>query len=163
MNIVINLEEFITFFMIVMMYKRLIHFKYGNIAAYSLISFHLLFGLTNFFFVQGPFGFNSYTWALSNAFVVAMALFYLYVLIKTSPLNTSLRSVPMFWVNFAFLFNYLTTFFIFIFEQYLVDTFNSNLILTLSIVRFLALIFLSILWYALLMIRSDYRNRVITI
>jgi hypothetical protein len=94
---------------------------------------------------------------------VAMALFYLYVLIKTSPLNTSLRSVPMFWVNFAFLFNYLTTFFIFIFEQYLVDTFNSNLILTLSIVRFLALIFLSILWYALLMIRSDYRNRVITI
>jgi hypothetical protein len=159
MNLLINIVEFFFVLFIVMMYKDLIHVKRISMIAYIAIGLHWIFGLINICFIQGPFNSNSYTWALSNIIIVSSGLYYFYFLIKNIPLQVTLTRIPMFWINLAVLITHVGTFFVYIFEDYLVNSLNSNFIIPFFFHVSFAIIFQPIAWYALLMIRSDYRNR----
>lgn len=142
-----------------LVYKNLINTKRFTLIAYSLITVHLIFGITNIFSIQGFSIVNSYTNALSDAIIVSFALYYFYVLIKQLPLESSLTKQPIFWFNLAMSIVYIGTFFINTFEDYLITVMNSNFIIPLYFYHSFQLIFNIIVWYAFVKMHSGYRNR----
>jgi hypothetical protein len=155
MNLVINISELLTFIMIVLMYKKQIHWKNTNTIAYVIIAGYLLFGLVNLFFIQGLRQYNSYTWSVSNVCIIVTSLTYFYVLIQQLP-TESITRLPMFWINAAMLIYYSGTFVVYLATDYLVNVLKNDLITTFYFHHFLGLIFYSILWYALWLIRQEH-------
>lgn len=154
MNLAVNIYSILNLPLVVLLYRKQIHWTNRNsIAAFIIISF-VLFTLINLFFIQLPFNFNSYSTALASVYILVISLTYFYVLIQQLPAE-SITKLPMFWINTAMLVNYSGTFFVYLTADYLITVLKNDLIDVLMIHHFIGLIFHSILWYALLLIRSE--------
>jgi hypothetical protein len=64
----------------------------------------------------------------------------------------------MFWISTAMLIYHSGTFLMYLATDYLVQVLNNDMIAYWMIHHSIGLIYYSILWYALLLIRSEHRN-----
>ena len=79
---------------------------------------YLVFGLVEFFFVQGPKTFNSFTSYVGGILMIISALGFLYQLLAKPPVE-SVQTLPLFWIAFGVLIYYGGTMFLFLFNNYL--------------------------------------------
>ncbi len=98
-----------------------------KITVLILISFFFVFGLFNFFFLEGPTTLNSYTRSVASVLMVIFSIYLFFQLLVDLP-TAKLTRFPMFWVSAAVLLYFSGTFVLNISIGYLVNTLNSNLI-----------------------------------
>ena len=85
----------------------------------------VLFGIINFFFIQEPNTFNSYTSYVVALLMIVTALFYLYQLLENLP-TEKIQHLPLFWVAFGALIYYGGTLFLFLFSNYVLAGSKEN-------------------------------------
>jgi hypothetical protein len=71
-----------------------------------------LFALINFFFVQGVYGFNSYSFAVSSVIFIIYAFLFSYQVLLELP-ERHIERTFMFWVNSAVFFYFGTNLYLF--------------------------------------------------
>jgi hypothetical protein len=76
------------------------------------------FGLLDFFFIQGPKTFNSYTSYVGGILMIISVLHFLYHLLTKMPVER-VQTLPLFWIAFGVLIYYGGTLFLFLFNNYL--------------------------------------------
>ena len=157
-NLRINIYLLLNLPIIIWIYKRETYGTTANRVLYTIIALYLLFWFLNFFIFQGVHNINSYSSLTTSFCVMVISLWYFYVLIQRLPAE-SITKLPMFWINTAMLIYYSGTFFIYLSMDYLVNVLKDNLIAIWYIHHLLGLIFYSSLWYAMLLIRSEYLKR----
>jgi hypothetical protein len=94
-------------------------FKASGYRRVALISFccFIIWGLINFFFVQGYKTFDNYTVLVGSFILILLACLFFYELILKTDGEVSLLSVPMFWIgNGLFIFSTGTFFYISVFN-----------------------------------------------
>lgn len=79
----------------------------------------LAFGIFNYFFLQTPKTFNSYTTYATGILMIISALNYLYYLMDEMP-SENIQRVPLFWLAFGVLVYYGGTLFLFLFTNYMI-------------------------------------------
>lgn len=95
--------------------------NHSKLIKYTILLF-LIFFVYNLLAVQGLFVFNTYSNSLAGLILVAVALYFLYHMLKDLPLEDIYR-LPMFWISFAVLFYYGGTLILFLTNNFLVDRF----------------------------------------
>jgi len=157
-NLIGNIFNILNLPVAVLLYRHRINWKNKNTLAYLIVIPFMLFGVIDLFLIQGFLNFNSYTTSLAAVCFIVISLAYFYFLIQELP-TESITRLPMFWINTANLIYYSGTFFLYLSFDYLVNVLKDNTIGTWLVHNFLGLIFYPILWYALLLIRSEYRRQ----
>jgi hypothetical protein len=155
MNIVANIFQLVNLPLALILYGRKIHWRNIRLASNIMIVAFLVFATVDIFFMETPTGYAAYTNTLSSFVFILVSLLYFYVLIQQMPTETITR-LPMFWINTAFLLYYAGNFTIYLFVDYLIQQKN-NLVLPWTVHNFWGLIFYAIIWYALLLARSEHR------
>jgi hypothetical protein len=84
------------------------------------------FSSFNIFFLQGT-QINSYSRIFYAAIVIVYCLLYFYVLMKDLP-SLYLHTLPMFWFNSALLIFHAGAFFLFSFQDYLVNVLKNDMV-----------------------------------
>jgi hypothetical protein len=118
--------DIISFPVLTLIYFFALNRKYARVFSINFFIFSFL-SITNLLFIQGS-SINSYSKMLCAVLIIHYAIYYFYWLIKELP-TTNLYSLPMFWINSAFLVYYSGNFFLFAFTGYLVNVLNNNLLL----------------------------------
>ena|GEM_PF-926082 len=158
MNVVVNLYLLINVPLIALMYRRKIQWRRIDLAIYTVIIGFLVFGFINITLIQGLHKYNSYTSLLGAVCIIVISLGYFYVLIQQLP-TQSITKLPMFWINSAMLIYRSSLFFIYLSADYLINVLNSDMIASWLVHNLFGLVFYALLWYALLLVRSEYRNK----
>jgi hypothetical protein len=156
-NAASNIYGLLNFPLAALLYRRRINLKNKNVIAMVPIAIYVLFGLGNIL-VNGFFAFNTFTMVLEAACFIVMSIAYFYVLIQELP-TESISKLPMFWINTANLIYYAGTFVITLSTSYLIEALSNDLTSVWMFHNFLGLVFYSILWYGMLLIRSEYLKR----
>jgi hypothetical protein len=152
MNLASNTFDILYLPLAVLLYRKRIHWKNTNVVATVIVVLYVLFALVNLFIIQGPFNYNGYANSLASVCFILMSLTYFYVLIQQLPAE-SITKLPMFWINTAILIYHSGTFFLYLTADYLITVLNNDLITFWMFHHFFGLIYLTILWYALWLIR----------
>jgi hypothetical protein len=154
-NFLSNIYHILNLPLIVLLYKKRIHWKTTNAIAYTIIISYLAFALINFFFIQGPQKFNSFTPALEAVLTIIISVTYFYVLIQQLP-TQSITKLPMFWINSAMLIYRAGTFLSYLSADYLINVLGNNLIAYWFANHSLGLVFYAMLSYSMFLIRAEY-------
>ena len=152
-----NIYGLLNFPLAALLYRRRINLKNKNVIAFVSIAIYVGFSLINMI-INGLFAFNTYTIVFEGACFIVMSLAYFYVLVQELP-TESISKLPMFWINTGNLVYYAGTFVITLSTHYLIEALNNDLSGVWMFHNFLGLIFYSILWYGMLLIRSEYLKR----
>jgi hypothetical protein len=155
MNISANIYQMLNLPLIVLLYRRQIHWKNKNAIAATIISLFAVYALSNFFFIQGVHTYNSFTSAFSAGCAIIISITYFYILIQELP-TQSITKLPMFWINSAILIYRAGTFFVYLSADYLITVLKDNMIATLFVHHLLGFIYYSMICYAMLLIRREY-------
>jgi hypothetical protein len=111
----------------------------NNLAPYLvLIGIFEAFALYNLFFLQQK-TINSYTMVFSSVIVILLSIYYFYWLLQKLP-TTKLHSLPMFWINSAWIIFYSGNLFLFIFASYLVEVQKDDMLIYWTLHNILAII-----------------------
>lgn len=156
MNIVHSVSFLFILPVFLLFYKRKISSNQIGTALNVLIILFLVFGLLNLFFIQRPFGINSYTRMFGTISMIVVSITYFYILVKELP-TESITKLPMFWINTAVLIYYSGTFFQHLATDYLVTVLNDNLINAWTIHNFLGILYYLMHAFALWLNRSNLR------
>ena len=156
-NAASNVYGLLNFPLAVLLYRRRVSWKNKNIIAAIPIAGYMLFDLSNIL-REGMFAFNTYVMVLEAACFIVMSIAYFYVLIRELP-TESISKLPMFWINTSNLIYYSGTFVITLSSDYLIEVLNNDLSGVWIFHNFLGLIFYSIFWYGMLLIRSEYQKK----
>lgn len=156
-NPLINIFILTNFPLIVLNYKDRIHWQSVDKIAYAIIAASVLFVLFNIVFVHGFFKVSTYSISVQAVGTIVVSLLYFYVLIQQLP-TESITKLPMFWINTAMLIYHSGIFLIFLSADYLTTVLGDNFIVYLSIHHVIALIYYALLFYALRLIRSEYKS-----
>lgn len=78
----------------------------------------IVFGVINYFFLQTPSKFNSYTAYSTGMLIITLSLILLYEMMNDIPLQR-IQTLPKLWLSFGVLLYYGGTLFIFLFNNYL--------------------------------------------
>jgi len=155
MNIVPNIYDIVAFPLIALLYRKHVAWKNKDLIISVTIILFVVFGLINFFFFQGIHGFDSYTSALSSMCIVVLTLSYFQVLVSQLSAE-SITKLPMFWIDTAMIFYYSAGFFLFLTADYLVKVLNNDLITFWMIHHCFRFVYLCMIIYALILIRSNH-------
>lgn len=158
MNLASDIFDILNLPLAVLLYRKRIHWENRNVLAILIILIFVIFALINLFFIQGLFNFNGYATAFSSICFIVISLTYFYVLIQQLPAE-SITKLPMFWINTAFLIYYSGTFLLWLTADYLIKVLNNNLIGFWMLHHIFGIIRLTILWYALSLIRSEHHTK----
>lgn len=96
-------------------------------ATFLKVLFYLCLGFSavNFFFIQTPFEFNTYTAYATGLLMIILALRFLYLVINEAPIE-KIQSLPLLWLAFGVLVYYGGTLFIYLFNNYLITHLPEN-------------------------------------
>lgn len=84
-----------------------------------------VFSVINYFFIQSPLTFNSYTAYASGILMIISAISFLYQIMNTTPVE-KVQTLPMLWLAFGVLVYYGGTLFLFLFNNYLIAHLPEN-------------------------------------
>jgi len=85
----------------------------------------LLFAVINFLFIQTPKVFNTYTAYAGGILIITVALNYIYFIINETYIE-KIQTLPLFWLSFGVLVYYGGTLFLFLFNNYLIEHFQTG-------------------------------------
>ncbi|MEI9919238.1 MAG: hypothetical protein WDO14_10620 [Bacteroidota bacterium] len=156
-NFAANIYTTLTLPIGVLLYRHRSNWKNKNLIAGLIIVSFLIFALGNLF-INGLYHFNSYSETLSAVYFIVLAIAYFYLLIQELP-TESITKLPMFWINAAVLIYNSGNFFIYLSGEYLITVLKDDMVDPWMFHNFFGLVFYSILWYAMLLIRSEYLKR----
>jgi drug/metabolite transporter (DMT)-like permease len=88
-------------------------------AKWFLFILCVLFGVINYFFLQTPDNFNTYSAYLFAIFMLVSVMESLTMLMKNMPVE-KIQTLPIFWLSFGVLVYYAGTLFLFLFNNYLI-------------------------------------------
>lgn len=80
----------------------------------------ICFAVLNFFFIQTPKTFNTYTAYVGGILMIISSISFLYQLMNEMPVE-KVQTLPMFWLAFGVLVYYGGTLFLFLFNNYLIS------------------------------------------
>lgn len=125
----VGVNSWIVFEFVISSLLYLSFFKRKRIRIIILIisSFLTLFGLFDFFYLEGPTVINSYMRSLACIVIAGYSIYFFFQLLIDLP-ATKLTEFPMFWISAGMLLYFSGTFILNISIRYLVGTLNSNLI-----------------------------------
>lgn len=153
-NAASNVYGLLNFPLAALLYRRHLNLKNKNTIVLVPIVIYVLFGLGNIL-VNGLFAFNTFTMVMESACFITMSIAYFYILIQVLPAK-SISRLPMFWINTGNLIYYAGIFFITLSTSYLMEVLNNDLSGVWMFHNILGLAFYAILWYGMLLIRSEY-------
>lgn len=143
----INLPPSIYLMISLCLFSRIYFILLGkkNARVFQAVSIAFVcFSLFNIFFLQGT-QINSYSRIFYAAIVIVYCLLYFYLLMKDLP-SLYLHHLPMFWFNSGLLLFHAGAFFLFSFQDYLVNVVKNDMLIygsfqtTLSIVEHIIII-----------------------
>ncbi|MEO7990866.1 MAG: hypothetical protein ABI663_15065, partial [Chryseolinea sp.] len=100
--------------LLLILYKNALHIRLNYILIAVVYSFIFL---VNYFFLEGPYQLNAYTFSLSGVIFILLSLLYFRHLLITLP-SDSVHRLPMVWINIAVLMYYSGNLFLFILNNY---------------------------------------------
>jgi len=117
-----NLYSLIQSSLLLLIFCDVLNLKRWSV--YVTLTFGTAF-LANYFFIQGPFVFNSYTHIISAFIFILLALLYFRRLLIELP-STFPNEIPMVWINLAVLVYYSGNLFLFILNNYFIHELKGN-------------------------------------
>lgn len=152
-NFLQSMYYIITLPMLLHLYRSRIKWPKIEMTINVITIVFLVFGVANFFLIQGIDQLNSYPRMAIGIIMIYFSIHYFYQLLQeTHP--EGIVTLPMFWINTSMLIYFSATFTVHLWTDYLVNVMKDDFIFYWFIHNFFGLLHYSLIWVGFWLLRK---------